>query len=37
MSGAIPEVLITVVAAATIFTIMFDLGLGIALREFRWV
>jgi len=36
MSGAIPEALVTAVAAATIFTIMFDLGLGIALREFRW-
>jgi bile acid:Na+ symporter, BASS family len=37
MSGAIPEWWLTIVAAATIFTIMFDLGLGIALRQFRWV
>jgi bile acid:Na+ symporter, BASS family len=37
VSGPIPEQILTIVAAATIFTVMFDLGLGIVLREFRWV
>src|SRR2546430_1932186 len=36
-SGAIPEQLLTVVAASTVFTVMFVLGLGIVLSEFRWV
>ncbi|MGB2818176.1 MAG: bile acid:sodium symporter [Burkholderiaceae bacterium] len=37
VSGPIPEQLLTIVAAATVFAVMFDLGLGIVLREFRWV
>ena len=37
VAGAIPEQLLTVVAAATVFTIMFDVGSGIVPREFRWV
>jgi BASS family bile acid:Na+ symporter len=37
MNGAIPEQFLTIVAVATVFTVMFDLGLGIVLREFRWV
>ena len=37
LSGPIPEQFFTIVAAATVFTVMFDLGLGIVLREFRWV
>jgi BASS family bile acid:Na+ symporter len=37
VTGAIPEAFLTVVAAATVFTVMFDLGLGIVPREFRWV
>jgi BASS family bile acid:Na+ symporter len=37
VTGAIPEQFLTVVAAATVFTVMFDLGLGIVPREFRWV
>jgi len=37
VSGPIPEQLLTLVAAATVFAVMFDLGLGIVLREFRWV
>jgi len=37
MSGVIPEQVLAVVAAVTIFVLMFDLGLGIALRQFRWV
>jgi len=37
ITGVIPEQLFTVVAAATVFTIMFVLGLGLVPREFRWV
>ena len=37
LGGTIPEQVLTIAAAATVFTVMFDLGLGIALREFRWV
>jgi bile acid:Na+ symporter, BASS family len=37
VSGAIPEAVLTVVAAATVFTVMFSIGLGIVPREFRWV
>jgi predicted Na+-dependent transporter len=37
VDGLIPERLITLVAAATIFTVMFTLGLGIVLSEFRGV
>jgi BASS family bile acid:Na+ symporter len=36
-TGAIPEQFLTIVAVATVFTVMFDLGLGIVPREFRWV
>ncbi len=35
--GAIPEPVLTIAAAATVFTVMFALGLGIAIVEFRWV
>lgn len=37
VSGPIPESILTIVAAATVFTVMFDLGLGIVPGEFRWV
>jgi BASS family bile acid:Na+ symporter len=37
VTGAIPEQFLTIVAVATVFTVMFDLGLGIVPREFRWV
>jgi len=37
LGGPIPEQVLTIVAAATVFTVMFDLGLGIVLRQFRWV
>ncbi len=37
MSGVIPEALLTIVAAATIFTVMLDLGLGIEAREIAQV
>lgn len=37
VNGAVPELLFTVVAAAAIFTVMFDVGLGIEVGEFRWV
>jgi len=33
MSGVIPEAVLTIAAAATIFTVMLDLGLGIEVRE----
>ena len=35
LSGPVPEPFLTVVAGATVFTVMFDLGLGIVLGEFR--
>ena len=34
--GALPEQFVTIAAAATIFAVMFDLGLRIVPREFRW-
>lgn len=37
LGGTVPEVLMTVVAAATVFSVMFVIGLGIVPREFRWV
>ena len=35
--GVVPELLMTATAAATVFSVMFVVGLGIPLREFRWV
>lgn len=37
ITGAVPAWLFSTVAAATLFTIMFDLGLAIVPGEFRWV
>src|SRR5512137_2600484 len=37
IDGPIPADLLTLIAAATVFAVMFDLGLGIVPREFRWV
>lgn len=37
IDGPIPESVLTFVAAATLFTVMFDLGLAIVPSEFRWV
>lgn len=37
LDGPIPAQLLTFVAAATVFCVMFDLGLGIVPGEFRWV
>ena len=37
VTGPIPAQLLTFVAAATVFAVMFDLRLGIVPREFRWV
>ncbi|HUP07800.1 MAG TPA: hypothetical protein VMU47_11645 [Caldimonas sp.] len=37
IDGLVPEGVITIVAAATIFIVMFTLGLGIVLGEFRGV
>ena len=35
ISGPVPEWLLSAVAAATLFTVMFDIGLAIVLAEFR--
>lgn len=35
--GIVPGMLMSVVAFATVFSVMFVVGLGIAPREFRWV
>jgi len=37
VTGAVSDTVLTVVAAATVFTVMLTIGLGIVLREFRWV
>lgn len=37
ISGPIPEQVLTLIAAATVFAMMLDLGLRIVLGEFRWV
>ncbi|HQR10588.1 MAG TPA: hypothetical protein PLW68_04595 [Casimicrobiaceae bacterium] len=37
IEGIVPGWLFSIVAAATLFTVMFDLGLTIAPGEFRWV
>jgi len=37
ISGPVPDWLLSIVAAATLFAIMFDLGLAIVPGEFRWV
>ncbi len=37
IDGPIPETVLTFVAAATLFTVMFDLGLALVPGEFRWV
>jgi BASS family bile acid:Na+ symporter len=36
-SGPIADQFLTLVAAGAVFVVMFDLGLGIVSREFRWV
>jgi predicted Na+-dependent transporter len=37
ISGPVPEWLLSAVAAATLFAVMFDVGLAIVPGEFRWV
>jgi predicted Na+-dependent transporter len=37
MTGIVPDWLLTVVAMATVFTVMFSIGLGVAFGEFRWI
>lgn len=37
ITGAVPEWLFSIVAVATVFTVMFDIGLAIVPGEFRWV
>jgi BASS family bile acid:Na+ symporter len=37
LNGPIPERWLTIIAAATVFMVMFDLGVGIVLGDFRWI
>src|SRR5450631_4410033 len=37
VAGLVPEWLLSAVAIATVFTVMFDMGLAIVPGEFRWV
>ncbi|HTO50362.1 MAG TPA: hypothetical protein VML91_22200 [Burkholderiales bacterium] len=37
MSGPIPEWIVTALAAVTVFTVMFGLGLRLTLAELRWI
>jgi bile acid:Na+ symporter, BASS family len=37
VTGPIPDWLLSAAAAATLFAVMFDLGLSVVPREFRWV
>ena len=37
IDGPVPGWILSLVAAATLFVIMFDVGLAIAPGEFRWV
>jgi BASS family bile acid:Na+ symporter len=37
IDGPVPGWIVSIVAAATLFTVMFDLGLAIVPGEFRWV
>ena len=36
-TGVVPAAVLSIVAAATVFTVMLTIGFGIVLREFRWV
>ena len=36
ITGPVPDWLLSAVAAATLFAVMFDLGLAIVPGEFRW-
>lgn len=37
MTGIVPDWLLSVVAMATVFTVMFSIGLGVSFGEFRWI
>ena len=37
IEGPVPGWILSIVAAATLFAVMFDLGLAIVPGEFRWV
>ncbi len=37
MTGVVPDWLLAAVAMATVFTVMFSIGLGVAFGEFRWI
>ncbi|HVO91034.1 MAG TPA: hypothetical protein VMV45_21035 [Casimicrobiaceae bacterium] len=36
VTGAVPEAVVTLLAAATLFTVMFSLGIGVGWVDFRW-
>ena len=37
MTGPIPEWVVSIVAMATVFRIMFGVGIGVALTDLRWI
>jgi hypothetical protein len=37
MTGIVPDWFLTVVAMATVFTVMFSIGLGVGFGDFRWI
>src|SRR6516225_11142055 len=37
ITGLVPQWLLSIVAVATVFTVMFDIGLAIEPGEFQWV
>lgn len=37
LTGLVPDWLLSVVAMATVFTVMFSIGLGVSFGEFRWI
>jgi len=37
IAGVVPQWLLSIVAIATVFSVMFAIGLGIVPRELRWV
>lgn len=37
MSGPIPEWLLSLAAAATVFSVMFSVGIGVTLTDLRWI
>ncbi len=37
LTGLVPDWLLSAVAMATVFTVMFSIGLGVSFGEFRWI